>query len=111
VSSWSSQNALLRWSALCAALAIDQARQPPTDWALQPSWPVETPRQISLARIARHVTTILITHRLADVRHADRISVLLDERLVEDGTHDQLMALGSRYAELFPLPAAGYEAT
>jgi ATP-binding cassette subfamily B protein len=53
-------------------------------------------------------TTILITHRLANVRHADRIYVLHDGVLVESGNHDQLMADGGRYADLFTLQAAGY---
>ncbi|MEU8183202.1 ATP-binding cassette domain-containing protein [Micromonospora sp. NPDC049044] len=56
-------------------------------------------------------TTILITHRLANVRHADRIFVLHHGRLVEEGTHDDLVATGGRYAELFALQAAGYDAT
>ncbi|WP_328380618.1 ABC transporter ATP-binding protein/permease [Micromonospora zamorensis] len=55
-------------------------------------------------------TTILITHRLANVRHADRIFVLHQGRLVEAGTHDELVATGGRYAELFALQAAGYDA-
>ncbi|MFE9658242.1 ABC transporter ATP-binding protein [Micromonospora sp. NPDC006431] len=54
-------------------------------------------------------TTILITHRLANVRHADRIFVLHDGALAESGNHDQLMVAGGRYAELFTLQAAGYQ--
>ncbi len=53
-------------------------------------------------------TTILITHRLANVRHADRIYVLHLGALTESGTHDELMTAGGRYAELFTLQAAGY---
>jgi ATP-binding cassette subfamily B protein len=53
-------------------------------------------------------TTILITHRLANVRHADRIFVLHHGALVESGTHAELVAAGGRYAELFRLQAAGY---
>jgi ATP-binding cassette subfamily B protein len=53
-------------------------------------------------------TTILITHRLANVRHADVIYVLHRGRLIESGNHDELAALGGRYAELFALQAAGY---
>ncbi|TQS45350.1 ABC transporter ATP-binding protein [Cryptosporangium phraense] len=53
-------------------------------------------------------TTILITHRLANVRHADRIYVLHLGRLVESGTHDELLAAAGRYAELFTLQASGY---
>jgi ATP-binding cassette subfamily B protein len=55
-------------------------------------------------------TTILITHRLANVRHADRIFVLHEGRLVQSGSHDELMAAGGPYAELFTLQAAGYQA-
>ncbi|SCL17458.1 ABC transporter ATP-binding protein [Micromonospora inyonensis] len=54
-------------------------------------------------------TTILITHRLANVRHADRIFVLHHGRLVEAGSHTELTAAGGRYAELFALQAAGYD--
>lgn len=56
-------------------------------------------------------TTILITHRLANVRHTDRIFVLHDGALVESGNHDELIAAGRRYAELFALQAAGYDST
>ncbi|PZG02970.1 ATP-binding cassette domain-containing protein [Micromonospora deserti] len=56
-------------------------------------------------------TTILITHRLANVRHADRIFVLHHGALVEAGSHDELLAAGGRYADLFTLQAAGYDAT
>ncbi|WP_436528399.1 ABC transporter ATP-binding protein [Actinoplanes sp. HUAS TT8] len=53
-------------------------------------------------------TTILITHRLANVMHADRIFVLHHGRLIEEGTHQQLVTAGGRYQELFTLQAAGY---
>ncbi|MFI5937983.1 ABC transporter ATP-binding protein [Actinoplanes sp. NPDC051494] len=54
-------------------------------------------------------TTILITHRLANVIHADMIFVMHDGALAESGTHDELVAAGGRYAELFALQAAGYQ--
>lgn len=54
------------------------------------------------------LTTLLITHRLANVRHADRIYVLHHGRIVEEGTHDELIGTGGRYSELFRLQAAGY---
>jgi ATP-binding cassette subfamily B protein len=51
---------------------------------------------------------ILISHRFSTVRMADRILVLEDGRIVEQGSHRQLLALGGKYAELFELQAAGY---
>lgn len=54
-------------------------------------------------------TTILITHRLANVRHADRIYVLDQGVVVESGTHAELIALNGRYTELFTLQASGYQ--
>src|SRR5579859_2557071 len=53
----------------------------------------------------RHCTTILISHRFSTVRHADRICVLEHGRVVELGTHDELMAQGGRYRTMFDLQA------
>jgi len=53
-------------------------------------------------------TTILISHRFPTVRMADRILVLEAGRVIEDGTHTELLAAGRRYAHLFGLQAAGY---
>ena len=53
----------------------------------------------------RHCTTILISHRFSTVRHADRICVLEHGRVVELGSHDELMALGGRYRTMFDLQA------
>lgn len=52
--------------------------------------------------------TVLVTHRLANVRHADTIVVLDGGRIVEQGTHDELMARGGLYEELFSLQARAY---
>ena len=53
----------------------------------------------------RHCTTILISHRFSTVRHVDRICVLEHGRVIELGTHDELMALGGRYHTMFTLQA------
>jgi ATP-binding cassette subfamily B protein len=53
----------------------------------------------------RHCTTVLISHRFSTVRQADRICVLETGRVVELGTHDELMALGGRYRTMFDLQA------
>ena len=58
-----------------------------------------------LLATTRHCTTILISHRFSTVRHADRICVLEQGRVVELGTHDELMALGGRYRTMFDLQA------
>ena len=56
----------------------------------------------------RHATTILISHRFSTVRQADRICVLERGRVVELGTHDELMAANGRYRTMFDLQASRF---
>ena len=58
-----------------------------------------------LLAATRHCTTILISHRFSTVRHAHRICVLEHGRVIELGTHDELMALAGRYRTMFDLQA------
>jgi ABC-type multidrug transport system fused ATPase/permease subunit len=59
----------------------------------------------------RHCTTILISHRFSTVRHADRICVLEHGRVIELGTHDELMAKEGRYRSMFDLQAQRFAAS
>ncbi len=61
-----------------------------------------------LRALARGHTTVFISHRFSTVRLADRIIMLENGELIEQGTHDELMALDGRYAHLFTLQAASY---
>jgi ATP-binding cassette subfamily B protein len=58
--------------------------------------------------LARGRSVLLISHRFSTVKSADRIYVLHDGEIVEEGSHDELVARGGRYAELFELQAAAY---
>jgi len=53
-------------------------------------------------------SVVLISHRFSSVRSADRIYVMHDGRIVEEGSHDELMAEDGLYAELFTLQARAY---
>jgi ATP-binding cassette subfamily B protein len=64
-----------------------------------------------IGAVAGIATVILISHRLSTTRAADRIVLLQEGRIHEDGDHDSLMRAGGRYAELFTLQAAQFAAT
>jgi ATP-binding cassette subfamily B protein len=59
--------------------------------------------------LSQSKTALLISHRFSTVRIADRILVLENGTILESGSHDALVALGGRYAELFALQAAGFQ--
>jgi ATP-binding cassette subfamily B protein len=63
---------------------------------------------LRFSELTRGRMAVLISHRFSTVRMADRILVLQGGRLVEQGTHEALVAQGGLYAELFQLQAAGY---
>ena len=53
-------------------------------------------------------TVLLISHRLGSARLADRVVFLREGRVVEDGTHDELINAGGAYSELFEMQAEWY---
>ena len=59
-------------------------------------------------KLTENRIAILISHRFSTVRMANQIIVINDGRVIEHGSHEQLMALNGHYARLFSLQAAGY---
>ena len=59
--------------------------------------------------IASGVTSVFISHRLASTRFCDRIYLLDGARFAECGTHEELMALGGKYRELFDVQSQYYK--
>lgn len=62
--------------------------------------------QKGIDELVQNRTALIIAHRLSTIRHADRIFVLAEGRLVEDGTHDELLARGGVYYNLYRLQYA-----
>ena len=69
----------------------------------------ESAVQEALGEAMAHRTSLVIAHRLSTVRAADRILVLEAGRVVESGTHAELLAAGGRYTELYETQFAGQE--
>jgi ATP-binding cassette, subfamily B, bacterial len=61
-----------------------------------------------LVELCSDRSVLLISHRFSTVRLADRIGVMHGGRIIEQGTHEELMERGGRYAELFELQASGF---
>jgi ABC-type multidrug transport system fused ATPase/permease subunit len=57
--------------------------------------------QDSINRISENITTFIVAHRLSTIRKADTIYVMNEGKIVESGTHDELMEMGSKYFELY----------
>ncbi|MDR0445702.1 MAG: ABC transporter ATP-binding protein/permease [Oscillospiraceae bacterium] len=74
--------------------------------ALDPIAEYELTRQIF--NRANATTTIMVAHRLSTIRHADRILVVDGGKIAEVGTHDELMSLDGKYAEMFTKQAENY---
>ena len=63
---------------------------------------------VQMRKLSRGRSVLLISHRFSSVRSADRIYVLDQGRIVESGTHAELIALNGQYAEMFKIQAAAY---
>ena len=94
------------------ALARMLARDAPILVLDEPTSAMDAEAEEELIRKLREVavgrTTLLISHRLAAIKHLDRIIYLHEGRIAESGTHDQLIALGGGYAHLYELQSQHY---
>jgi ATP-binding cassette subfamily B protein len=70
----------------------------------------ETEREIqaNLARITKGKTALVIAHRLSTIRHADRILVMRDGKVAEEGHHDDLVSLEGTYADLWHIQSGDF---
>ena len=99
-----------QWQRLAVARGI--FRDAPVLVCDEPTAPLDARAEFavyeSLRELAGGRTVVLITHRLASIRHADWIYVLHKGKVVEQGTHAGLVNAGGRYAELYSLQARAY---
>jgi subfamily B ATP-binding cassette protein HlyB/CyaB len=66
--------------------------------------------QKNMKQIVQGRTVLIVAHRLSAVRHCDRIITIEKGRLVEDGTHEELMKTNGRYASLWKIQGSASEA-
>lgn len=59
--------------------------------------------------LTKNKSSLFISHRLASTRFCDRILFIADEKIVEEGTHEELLALGGKYAQLFEIQSKYYK--
>lgn len=101
-----------QWQRLAIARAL--AGSPPVVVLDEPTASVDTETEARLfarlREVAAGATCFLVSHRFSTVRRADRIFVLDGGRMVEHGTHGELMAAGGMYARMFSVQAQGYMA-
>ncbi|KYD28126.1 ABC transporter ATP-binding protein [Parageobacillus toebii] len=64
--------------------------------------------QEAMERLAKNRTTFIVAHRLSTITHADRIFLIEDGKIVESGTHDELMARKGQYYHLFTIQQLNY---
>jgi ATP-binding cassette subfamily B protein len=78
----------------------------------EPTAALDAPSESEVFRRFSELTTgktaLFISHRFSTVRMADRIVVLDSGKITEDGSHDQLVSFGGRYAEMFEMQASSY---
>jgi len=94
------------------SLLIATIHRPPMVLLDEPTAALDAKSELEVferfAELTAGKMALLISHRFSTVKMADRIVVLEGGRLVEEGTHQQLMSLGGRYAAMFEMQAASY---
>ena len=75
---------------------------------LRRRYPFHLAIQKSFDELATGRTTVAIAHRLSTLRNMDKIVVLKDGKIVEQGTHKQLLRLGGEYARLWKMQSGGF---